>query len=123
MKYYRATTLTKYEALWTITKGVMADLNLKTKVTSFQLPPGINGRFSFHSFLYLPPVQQRLDFVDLHFTFLFTHVGLPAQPRRLGGGGGGGGGSTKKNSMLLSLPNLIVAACHIWAQSYTSFQS
>ena len=35
-------------------------------------------------------------------------------PRRLGGG------STKKNSMLLSLPNLIVAACHIWAQSYRS---
>ena len=78
MKYYRATTLTKYEALWTITKGVMADLNLKTKVTSFQPPPGINGRFSFHSFLYLPPAQQRLDFVDLHFTFLFTHVGSPA---------------------------------------------
>ena len=75
MKYYRATTLTKYEALWTITKGVMADF--KTKVTSFQPPPGINGRFSFHSFLYLPPAQ-RLDFVDLHFTFLFTHVGSPA---------------------------------------------
>ena len=85
MKYYRATTLTKYEALWTITKGVMADLNLKTKVTSFQPPPGINGRFSFHSFLYLPPAQ-RLDFVDLHFTFLFTHVGSPAMhDDRLGG--------------------------------------